>query len=60
MTARMKTRLVVKRGRMGVGGCEGSREGRDSEKRRGGGANRDSVPVPVLEHMSLISCRRGD
>lgn len=33
---------------MGVGEEEGSVEGRDKEKRRGGGANMESVPVPVL------------
>ncbi len=60
ITARTKTRLVVRRGRMGVGGNEGSGEGRDREKRRGGGAKMDSVPVPVLGHVSLISCRPND
>ena len=48
MTARRKTRLVVRRGSMGVGGNAGSGEGRDSEKRRGVGPKTDSVPVPVL------------
>lgn len=50
MTARMKTRFVVRRGRMGIAGEEGSsgEEGREREKRRGEGANRERVPVPVL------------
>lgn len=60
MTARMKTRLVVRRGKMGVGGNEGSWEGRVREKRRGGGAKMESVPVPVLGHVSLISHRPDD
>lgn len=45
---------------MGVGGNEGSWEGRVREKRRGGGAKIESVPVPVLGHVSLISCRPDD
>lgn len=53
MTARMKTRLVVRRGKIGVGGVEGLVEGREREKRSGGGAKRDRVPVPVLEHYKL-------
>lgn len=53
MTARMKTRLVVRRGRMGVGEDDGLEEGRDKEKRSGGGAKSESVPVPVLGHVSL-------
>lgn len=52
ITARMKTRLVVRRGRMGVGGDEESWEGRDREKRKGGGAKMESVPVPVLGCVS--------
>jgi len=48
MMARVKTRLVVRRGRIGVGGCVGSFEGRERVKRRGGGANVERVPVPVL------------
>ena len=48
MTARRKTRLVVRSGRTGIGWDEGSGEGREREKRRAGGAKRDSVPVPVL------------
>lgn len=50
-TARRKTRLVVRRGRMGVGGAVGSvveEEGLEREKRRAGGAKRERVPVPVL------------
>ena len=50
ITARRKTRLVVKRGRIGVVPCGsvGVGEGREREKRRAGGAKRESVPVPVL------------
>ena len=47
ITARRKTRLVVRRGRMGVGGPPVG-EGWEREKRRGGGAKRERVPVPVL------------
>lgn len=46
--ARRKTRFVVRRGRIGVGYSEGFGDGRESEKRSCGGANMDSVPVPVL------------
>lgn len=46
MTARRKTRLVVNSGRIRVG--EEVEEGWDREKRRWGGANMESVPVPVL------------
>lgn len=53
MTARTNTRLVVKRGRTGVGGEEGDDEGREREKRRGGGAKRERVPVPVLEECKI-------
>lgn len=51
MTARRKTRLVVRRGRMGIGGDNGlvGLEGREREKRRGVGAKRERVPVPVLQ-----------
>ena len=49
MTARTKTRLVVNSGSISVGGEQGSLEGREREKRRGGGAKMDRVPVPVLE-----------
>ena len=48
ITARRKTRLVVRRGRMGMGGSCGFVDGRVREKRRGGGAKRERVPVPVL------------
>ena len=48
MTARRKTRFVVRRGRTGVGGALRSDEGRDREKRSCGGAKRERVPVPVL------------
>ena len=48
MTARVKTRFVVTSGRMGMGGLAGSEEGFDREKRRGFGAKRALVPVPVL------------
>ena len=48
MTARRKTRLVVRRGMTGVGGSGGVGDGRVREKRRGGGAKRERVPVPVL------------
>lgn len=51
MTARRKTRLVVRRGRIGVGGCVGSEDGREREKRSCGGANMDRVPVPVLHKL---------
>lgn len=52
ITARRKTRLVVRRGRMGIGGEEGEEgsEGRDREKRRGVGAKSERVPVPVLKN----------
>lgn len=42
ITARKKTRLVVKRGR--IGSCKGV----DRENFRGVGANIEQVPVPVL------------
>ena len=48
MTARRKTRFVVTSGSTGIGGDDGSDEGREREKRRAGGAKRESVPVPVL------------
>ena len=48
MTARRKTLFVVRSGRIGVGGSDGSEEAREREKRRAGGAKRDKVPVPVL------------
>jgi len=50
ITARRKTRFVVRRGRIGVGSP--GEEGREREKRRGGGAKRERVPVPVLERVS--------
>jgi hypothetical protein len=51
ITARRKTRLVVSRGRIGVGGPPLG-QGREREKRRGGGAKMESVPVPVLGAVS--------
>ena len=48
MTARRKTRLVVRSGRTGIGCDAGSDEGREREKRRAGGAKSERVPVPVL------------
>ena len=48
MTARVKTRLVVRRGSIGIGGDDGLAAGREREKRRGAGAKTDNVPVPVL------------
>ena len=48
MTARRKTRLVVRSGSTEIGCDEGSGEGREREKRRAGGAKRERVPVPVL------------
>ena len=51
MTARTKTRLVVRRGKIGVGGRVGSPEGCERANRRGVGANIDSVPVPVLSEL---------
>ena len=59
MTARMKTRLVVRSGMIGVGREEGERDSREREKRRGGGANRESVPVPVLERVSIWTLYGG-
>ena len=52
MTARRKTRLVVRRGRIGIGGEEGfeGSDGREREKRRGVGAKSERVPVPVLQN----------
>ena len=61
MTARRKTRLVVRSGSTGIGCDEGSGDGRDKEKRRAGGAKRERVPVPVLcagqHHMRLKTCK---
>lgn len=48
ITARRKTRLVVRSGRIRTESSESFEAGRDKEKRRAGGANRESVPVPVL------------
>lgn len=65
MTARRKTRFVVRKGRMGVRGEEGlvGSEGREREKRRGVGAKRERVPVPVLyfggEPCQLCGSGRG-
>ena len=53
MTARRKTRLVVRRGSTGIGFDEESGEGREREKRRAGGAKRERVPVPVLCRVSI-------
>lgn len=57
MTARRKTRLVVRSGSTGIGFDKGSGEGREREKRRAGGAKRERVPVPVLygsEHREQL------
>ena len=48
MTARRKTRLVVRSGSTGIGWDDESGEGREREKRRAGGAKMERVPVPVL------------
>ena len=49
MIARVKTRFVVRRGRIGVGEGVGLvKLGREREKRKGGGEKTESVPVPVL------------
>lgn len=53
MTARKKTRFVVRRGSIGVSGDEGVVEGREREKRKGVGANSERVPVPVLDQYEL-------
>lgn len=55
MTARVKTRLVVRRGRIGMGGEDGleGSDGREREKRSGAGAKRERVPVPVLWRKKL-------
>ena len=55
ITARRKTRLVVRRGRMGIGGGEGEdgSEGREREKRRGVGPKSERVPVPVLRDSQV-------
>lgn len=53
MTAWMNTRLVVRRGRIGIGEDEGSVGGREREKRSGGGAKMERVPVPVLKYHKL-------
>lgn len=49
MTARRKTRFVVRRGRIGIGSCSSSLllGDFDSENRSCGGANIEYVPVPV-------------
>ena len=47
MTARVKTRFVVRRGRIGVGGEEGVREGLDRANFICGGNGTAMVPVPV-------------
>jgi hypothetical protein len=60
MTARKKTRLVVRSGRIGVGGRLGSDEGRERENRSGRGANVESVPVPVLQgEVNTVSCGKN-
>ena len=58
MTARRKTRFVVRRGRIGIGGSELVLEGREREKRSAGGAKRDKVPVPVLRQRSVMASRQ--
>ena len=52
-TARKKTRFVVKRGSINVGGSPGFAEGRVREKRRGWGAKIEQVPVPVLRAHTI-------
>jgi len=51
MTARRKTRFVVRSGRMGMGGCDGSSADLEREKRSWFGANMEYVPVPVLRAL---------
>ena len=59
MTARRKTRLVVRSGSTGIGCDDGSGEGREREKRRAGGANSERVPVPVLcPELAYDGCSR--
>jgi hypothetical protein len=53
MTARRKTRFVVRRGRTGVP------VGEESSNLSGRGANRERVPVPVLQ-LSVKSCTAHD
>lgn len=48
-TARRNTRLVVRRGRIGVGSLWPSSAGFDRENFSWGGANIAFVPVPVLK-----------
>jgi hypothetical protein len=52
-TARRKTRLVVKRGSIRIGGSPGLVEVIEREKRRGCGAKIEYVPVPVLQVQEL-------
>jgi len=56
ITARRKTRLVVSRGRIGMAGCVGSEEGRERANRRGVGAKKERVPVPVLQEALVADC----
>ena len=55
ITARRKTRLVVRSGRTSVGGASGVEDGLASENLRGRGAKRASVPVPVLKGENKIN-----
>ena len=45
---------------MGIGGSSGLEDGFERENRRGFGANRAFVPVPVLERLVLASERMID
>ena len=58
MTARRKTRLVVRSGSTGIGRDVGSDEGREREKRRAGGAKSERVPVPVLYGGLSLGCKK--
>jgi hypothetical protein len=53
ITARRKTRLVVKRGSTRIRGSPGLVEGIEREKWRGCGAKIEYVPVPVLQVQEL-------
>jgi len=50
-TARRKTRFVVRRGRIGVPSVV------ESANFRGRGAKIENVPVPVLPHVLVYSCK---
>lgn len=56
-TARRKTRLVVRRGRIGVYGSSDVVEGLEREKRICGGAKIERVPVPVRSGRCSPSAR---